>query len=71
LILLNDKNICEYLKNVVEILYAITKLFNKQYQSQLHTFVANYYFNTPPEIKTTNKWIPLRKLIAEATMKKK
>lgn len=67
LIFLDDNNISKYLKDVVEILSAITKLFNNQYQSQLHTFVANYYFNAPPEIITTNKWIPLRKLIAEAT----
>lgn len=57
LIFLNNKIINEYLRHLIEIISAITNLFNIQYQKQLHSLISNYYFNSPPEMLSTVSWI--------------
>ena len=66
LIFLDNQIINGYLKYVLEILSAITKLFDTQYQNQLHSLISNFYFNFPPEMVTTNSWISLRDAIIQS-----
>ena len=59
LIFIDEQIINRYQKYVVELLSAITNLFNTQYQKQLHNLVSNYYFNSKPEMESEGRWISL------------
>lgn len=67
LIFIDEQIINRYQKYVVELLSAITNLFNTQYQKQLHNLVSNYYFNSKPEMESEGRWISLIDAIMSRT----
>ena len=46
LIVLDNKEINKYYKCVSELIFVIANTFNLQYQSKLHSLIANHYFNS-------------------------
>ncbi len=71
LIFLDNKDIDMYLKNVIEIINAITETFNSQYRKQLHFLISNYYFNISSTSIRTSNWISLKDAITETKLKHK
>jgi len=71
LIFLDSEIIHSYFNYLNELLSAITNTFSIQYQNELHSLIANYYFNSVPEMISNSNWVSLKKLIIEAQLESK
>lgn len=69
LIFLDKESIKKYLETVTELLSEITRIFNEQYPLQIHSLIANYYFNHL-DANINNTWISLHEAVQQAKINK-